>query len=698
MASVAVAQDEGFEAELSDTTVLDDTTVVDDAGVPEDATVLDDIIVQGTKLQQAYVDTAESVGVLDGNQIEEQGLTDLRDAYSLFGNVRYLEGGSGNAGFVIRGLSAEGVTESLNTAPLTSMIIDGTTQTIETMRRGARGLWDVEQVEIFRGPQSTLQGRGALAGAVIVETRDPTFHFEGDFRAIAGTQDRRELAFALSGPIVDGVLAARISGEYRERERGIDYAFSGFDEVGEDKYRNLRAKLLFLPPDLPGLSLKLTYSDTYDRPGQSVAGGTDFFDRKFNADSDYPLEIREADNRNVAFEASYDFGGDMQLTSISSWLDSKIHIYAPDDIAYFRDADWTDDNFTQDLRLVFGSAETNFSGVVGLYYGHFTQAREDLMTYTYPGPSVVEIQNFTRDSETTHISAYADLNWRFAPSWTVNVGGRLLREDVSDDIQGEIFQTPASLSDETSDTVFLPKAGITYAFSPDQTLAFTVQRGYRSGFVALQDGAGPTRVKPEFMTDYEIVYRIQDPDGYWRFGASLFYSQYTDQQVVVARPLPLLPQTQNAGKSEMYGAEFEGQYSFGNGLSIFGSVGLLHTEFLKFTEAAYGNEFPESPRLTAGLGVYYEHESGFFGSLNGSYTSSFYSTGSIENEPTLEVEGFTVFNMELGKRFDNGAEIAIYADNLFDNDYVLSLSGGPPPTEASVSEPRTIGLVLRKAF
>lgn len=703
-ASVAVAQEASSLDGPVDLDEFADSNSLDIAA-PSDSVALDDIVVQGTKFEGDFVSTTESVGVLDSSQIEEQGITDLRDSYSLFGNIRYLEGGSGNAGFVIRGLSAEGVTESLNTAPLTSMIVDGTTQTIETMRRGARGIWDVDQIEIYRGPQSTLQGRGALAGAVIVETKDPTFYFERDFRVIAGSNNRKELAFAVSGPLVDGVLAGRLSGEYRNRDRGIDYSFKDFEDIGEDEYRNLRAKLLFTPPELPGLSVKLTYSDTYDKPGLNVAGGTDFYDRKFTADSNYPLEMREADNRNIAIEASYDFGNSLKLTSVSSWLDSEIHIYAPDSIAYSRNAHWKDDNFSQDIVLSFGSRDSVFSGVLGLYYGKFKQSRNDLMayTYTYGVPPytfdyVQEVQNFDRHSKTTHISAYADLDWRFAPDWTLNFGGRLLHEKVSDEIVGQIFMRPRDLSDETEDTVFLPKVGLTYSFSEDQTLSFSVQRGYRSGFIALQDEGGPTRVKPEYMTDYELAWRIQDPDGFWRFGASLFYSKYTDQQVVIARPYPLLARTENAGESEMYGAELEGQYSFGNGLSIFGSIGLLHTEFLEFTSTTGGNRFPSAPRVTAGLGVHYQHDSGFFGSLNGSYTSSYYSPGDVDNTPSLEVDGFVVFNMEVGRRFDNGTEFLLYADNLFDNDYVLSLSGGPPPTEADVSERRTVGVMLRRTF
>lgn len=678
---------------------------------PSNVTVLPTLVLEGTKVAREFTETTASVGVLDSETIERQGGTDLRESFGLFGNVRYFGGGSGNAGFVVRGLSAEGVTESSNSAPLTSVIVDGTTQTIETMRRGARGLWDVEQVEIFRGPQSTLQGRGALAGAVIVETKDPTFFFESDFRGIVGGLDRREAAFAVSGPLIDGVLAARLSGEYRLRDRGITFNQPENEIFGEDEYRNLRGKLLFTPPSIPELSFLLTVSDTYDRPGLSVSNSADFFDREYNTGTNSPVEAREADNLNVSLETSYDLGGGVELTSLSSFLDAKTRIFTPEGNTYSRDAAWTDKNFTQDLRLTFGGEDdATLTGVVGLFYGRFTQPRGDLMT---AGSNI--IQQISADNRTTSVSAYADATWRFAPDWSLIAGGRLTHERVSNRMEfcGIIFSVlcPANspmgeikdLDASTSDTVFLPKLGLTHHFSDFQTLSATVQRGYRSGFVAIQDPVGPTQVKPEYMTSYELAWRLEDPARFWRIGATAFYSRYNDQQVVIGKPYPDLPRTENAGESEIYGAEVEGSYAFDNGLSLFGSLGLLRTKFLDFEASGgnlRGNHFPESPQITAGLGVSYQHDSGFFGSLTASYTGSYYSTGSVENDPALKVANFTHVNARLGYQKDNW-EIVAYVDNLFDSDYVTSLSSpaaGAPPSEAVVSEPRNIGVELRARF
>ena len=164
-----------------------------------------------------------------------------------------------------------------------------------------------------------------------------------------------------------------------------------------------------------------------------------------------------------------------------------------------------------------------------------------------------------------------------------------------------------------------------------------------------------------------------------------------------------MPQTVNAGESRIYGAELEGSYSLGNGLDVFGSAGLLKTEFTDFVLASgdlTGNEFPEAPAVTASIGANYEAANGFFVSATASYTDTYYSTGSIENDPALLIDSFTRVDAQIGYEVDN-IRFTLYADNLFDSDYVTSkfnTSFGAAPIEATVSDPRTIGFEISAKF
>lgn len=678
---------------------------------------LDAIVLDGTKVDRDFLNTADSVGVVTGDVLVEQGVDDLRDVFSRLGNVRSFEGNRGENGFVIRGLNSEGVTpDSASNAPLTSVILDGATQSREATRRGARGLWDVRQVEVFRGPQSTLQGRGALAGAVIVETNDPTFFWEGAARGIFGEQDRRDLSFVISGPVIAEELAFRLSVEDREKTRDITFDLPANEIIGEDEFRNVRGKLLWEPSALPGFALGLTVSDTFDRPGVNAANGDDFFDRRFLTGTQSNVEVREADNLNVVVDGTYAFANGMELTTVLSVIDSETRIFTPDGSLFERDETRSGEDITLDARLSFGDAEIDaLSGVVGLFYGDFTLPREGIATRP-AGTNIFVLQDLSSDDETEHLAAYADLRYRLTPQLSLLGGGRLLHETVKDDFVGVTSElrapdgsvlnagTDISQRSEASFTEFLPKFGVIYELTDSANVFFNAQKGNRSGFSEVV-GDSVNTVEPEFLWSYEIGYKAEDPDGRWRFGATAFYSRYDDQQITVPVTGSTLTETVNAGESRLYGAEIEGEYAFENGLALFGSVGLLKTEFTDFDTASgslNGNEFPESPSLTATLGATYEANNGVFANAVASYTDDYFSTGSIRNDEALRVDSFTRVDAQLGYMFDNGARVALYVDNVFDSNYVTSLNNnnnfGLRPSEATVSDPRTVGVEVLARF
>jgi outer membrane receptor protein involved in Fe transport len=125
-----------------------------------------------------------------------------------------------DSGIVLRGINSEGV-GGPSGSPLATTYVDGVPQTQQGARRGVNGTWDLQQVEVWRGPQSTIVGRNALAGAIQVKSNDPTMKWETAARLGLGNDTFNNQAVMVSGPIVDDRLAFRFAAEQQSRHGEI---------------------------------------------------------------------------------------------------------------------------------------------------------------------------------------------------------------------------------------------------------------------------------------------------------------------------------------------------------------------------------------------------------------------------------------------------------------------------------------------
>lgn len=407
---------------------------------------LEQQVVEGEKVIRTIRDTQTSVAVVTGQDIEERQIRDLDEAVGQAANVVTTQ--DPNAGFAVRGLNSEGLTglQHISGVPAIGVVIDGVTQNPDAVRRGARGLWDIEQVEVLRGPQSTLQGRNAIGGTVVVKTNDPTYKLGGVVEGTIGTNDLYGAGFVLNSPIVAGQSAFRISGYKTERDRGIDYADPENKDMGIDAYDTLRGKLLIEPDSLPGFSALFTASRTHDAPGSGIVSGPNFLDRELNYTSSF-TDFREGTVENYAADLSYEFSPGLTLRSVTGYAETVSEIYTAAGAELIRDGDnVSGSDFTQDLRLEIDNQGNGLSGVLGLFYGKFERSAFNDSSLHIPflegiplvaallnGASLPDItlpyQDGTAGSDTTTIAAYADLRYRW-DRWVFNAGGRLLRDEI----------------------------------------------------------------------------------------------------------------------------------------------------------------------------------------------------------------------------------------------------------------------------
>ena len=695
---------------------------VDDPG---EAVMLAPVVVEGEKLSRERFRTYASVGVTTAEDIETYAIESLDQALQRLPNVTSKPDGSGDANIVIRGLNAEGVTQPSRAAPIISVIVDGAQQGVEATRRGSRGLFDVEQVEVLRGPQSTLQGRNALGGAVIVETKDPTWAPEMIAEGEIGTEDRRSAALALSAPLIEDQVAFRVAGQIAREEKDIRYTNPAAASLKEDEFEEIRGKLLIEPNALPDLRALFTISHTHDKPGWNVVSGPDFFDRVFDDPTGTAAEFRDTYVNRYVADLDYDLSGGFALKSVTAMSDTEVQIWSPAGSTFDRDDTREARDISQDLQLTFEADDSALSGVIGLFYGHFQTDLDSVIATDQLAPFGIPrafFQQLDATTETESFAIYADARYALTSRWTLLAGGRLLQEEVSSDFRGralDVGATQAAIAqcavtgctpqavygslDEkssTTNTVFLPKVGVAYDVTADHTLALTAARGYRAGFSeAVAGSTAINEVEPEFLWSYELAWRSRWMGDRLEVNANTFWYDYENQQILTFNPaFPGQTVTQNSAESHAYGLELDARWQVQEGLEVFGAVGLLKTEFDEGQTTAgslKGKDFPESPAATITVGGAWRHSSGAFAAADATYTGSYYSFGDVANSDAREVGAYTVVNAQVG--YDLGpATVALYVRNLFDQQYVTSIDS--TGANATVGEGRSFGLRLRATF
>ncbi|MEM1196441.1 MAG: TonB-dependent receptor [Pseudomonadota bacterium] len=682
------------------------------------------IIVTGTKQNQTIQDTQTSVTVITGEQAEERVIFDIEDLALRLPNIS--TAGEDANSISIRGISVEGVS-NVGSGVTANIYVDGTPSS-GTASAGAFNLWDVGQVEVLRGPQSTTQGRNALAGAIVIQSADPEYEFGGKARVIIGNENNRQYSAAVTGPIIADQVAFRMSADYRELDFGVT------NQIFDTRTRfqealTLRGKLLVEPEFLPDLRLELIgeYSEVESGDLNRVTAPVPFGDPTFDDFDPFGNEtfsgfenFFDINTTRFIVDADYQLDENWSLKLLGTHEASD----SDNDTGFLGTGLTEDRTYTAELRASF-----NYEGINGWIGGYFFDNSRDLTSggvippnlipFPLDPPDTILNLNSTSGIGTRNYALFGNLTFAVTERLTIDLGARYDWEDFeSSGLSGSLnpdpedctipaFVTflglggqpctalaPLIITGEppamTSFGAFLPRGSIIYDFDDDRSISFTIARGYRAGGVVqrivITDFSLQT-FDPEFLTNYEFAFRSEWPDLGLTFNANIFYSDWTDQQVSI--PGPTGGQfdffTVNAGGSELYGAEFSAQLELTDRLELFGNAGLLWTEFTDFAFAVdengdpinqadpqfanlAGDSFNSAPRFNASFGISYDEPDGFFGNLNASYSDG--QESSVPNLAANVTDSFFLVNARAGYRFGK-FELALFANNLFDERTIL---------------------------
>jgi outer membrane receptor protein involved in Fe transport len=448
------------------------------------------VVVTGEKVDRSLRDTATSVTVLDAETIEERpGLESTNQALERLPNLTAT--GTNNLAPAVRGVDGTGPAQGADaffagTRPRLNVQIDGRPASYNEVVFGDVSLWDVEQVEVLRGPQSQLQGRNAIAGTVVVKTKDPTYDYEVGARLLGGNFETVEGSAVVSGPIVEDQLAFRLAFD-RAHSRSFVHMpdLPGEDPENYDSV-TLRGKLLIEPEALEGFStlVTLSYSD-YSAP--QYEGVARPFDEHVYAFPESP--VFNPRTMTGIVETTWEVTDSLAFENTFSVADTGVERKANPGAGNV-EVDGLE--FVEEPLLRFSALDGRLSGLGGVYFFHADQH-----------DSIDLFGGGDFDDETTTAAAFGELTYSVLDDVDITVGARYEEEQRRRTGGAGPFLIDL---DETY-RAFLPKFGIAWHATEELTVGAVVARGYNGG------GAG-------FTYDVPFTSYVFDPEYVWNYEAT----------------------------------------------------------------------------------------------------------------------------------------------------------------------------------
>mgnify|MGYP000002823928 FL=1 len=679
-------------------------------GLAATPTKLEEIRVTGEPMQRSSLETISSISIVSEQEIEARNIRDLYDLLLRTPNVNAAKEDK----FSVRGISNEGIGPGGAGRPTVSVFIDGA----RAPGRGVGNTWDVEQVEFYRGPQSTAFGPGSLAGAIFINTRDPGDELNGQVKAGVSNYGGQEAGIAVGGALGGG-FSARYAGETNHSDGEVTNTTLNDDEWQARTRYLQRAKLGWAGDRYQAMlnvqSTKLREGNEYIPPATA--------EQRISTDNvdGYYLD----DTLLVSLNQQLQIGETSRLEWILSHSDSYNrrkgdYDVSADDNGFFVN---TTDATNNAAELLFHIDRPGLRAVVGAYYAEDTldgSSRTEGLIYSISGLQVRAFADLLakREAETQALYAEADID--LSQSLTLTLGARYEENDADnrsafivdeaypvDPITGTTLPTNVGPvlaavldSDATApngDEVWLPKLALSYQITDVLSAFITHSYGYRAGSVDfVSDGQSPT-YGPEYTKNWDLGLKYQGER--WYVQGSLFRVDYDDMQIGVRVDASTF-RTDNAGEARAQGIELEFRGELLAGLSLFGGVGYTDTEFVDYIdeeESFNGKHFPNAPRLTATLGLNYQHSSGLFADL--SWSRSENSFTDRENTPTLMADARDLFSARLGWQNDSW-RAELYGKNLTDTFYVTDRFNNPSLgiDAVFVGDPKEYGARLSYRF
>lgn len=683
---------------------------------------LDEVTVTATRREESLQDVPVSVSVLSGDELGVMGVLNSTDLAAKIPNVEFANTGPLPV-FAIRGVQLLEIL-ALGNEPPVAMYFDDVY--VGTLAGQSAQIFDIDNVQVVRGPQGTLFGRNSTGGLVQYLSRRPTQDLDAYLSLRGGDYGQRVVEGAVSGPLSPRVRA-RLAASYNEDDgfqRNLAAAggrFASTDTVAArllsefdltddatllvnlngSQSRNQSALYGSYGRLDPTTRLPCAAADTF--AGQCVNrdgfGSIPKPTEGYTEQSDLPTNI-DAFGGSATLTWDLGFG---EFVSVTSY-DEFERFYAEDVdgsaaarflATYYEDAE----QFTQEFRISGEAGRSKY--VLGAYY--YNDARQTsfelpqliatLVPILGPVGGTAGLRN-RADVDTESWAVFGQTDYAFSNSWTGTLGLRYTSETkslfMSDNPDEPLNPLLAIITDDISDDVVTGTVGLSWRPTDDALLYGTMSRGYKSGVFNTRGGVYSTlyargfvpnvAVGPEEATAFELGVKSEFADGRVRLNTSVFYTDYENLQVTaVDRSIPdvLLSNLVNAGDAEIVGGEIEITAAPTSSWKLGLGVGLLDTKINSSTSInglpLDGNELPKAPKWSLNATVRYDVPATVAGGklgLQGELKMQDDEWTSPENIPEEHQDGYQVANFRVLWESQSGRYSgSLFLENAFDEEY-----------------------------
>jgi len=714
------------------------------AAAPAYAQDADEIIVTAPKRGESVAqDLPMALNAFSGDALRARNVEDLQSLSYAMPNVQLedIATARGIANFSIRGVGVNSSIASVD--PAVGVFVDGLYYGINA--GSLVDLFDVEAVEVLRGPQGTLYGRNVTGGAVLVRTRGPSDVFDARARFAVETGANVIAEAAIGGPIAENLLSGRFAIYHADDDGWLENDFDG-SSFGANETNIYRGSLRLTPSRYLDFTLRAEqgYVDGDGPAGQNHAlfarDSFDFaIDNRGYARTEWEQLTLEA-NWRVSF-------GDGVITSISGWRNVEVPWAADIDstpaFVFHTRVLNLHEQWSEELRYA------GTFGPVGLTAGVFYLEQE--LTY-------IDERNFSPSfrrtgggrGEFTSWAAFADADWRVTDEITLSGGLRYTQEEklsqisrvrrAIDDLDGPGVLVPGEgvdggsidmrslvFSDAPFDQSWSdlsPRVGVQWRPNADTNIYANWSRAFRGGganFRTASLGLAPRAYDPEEQSTFEIGWKQDFADGRARVNIALFQNQIDNMQRETNQPDPISGVQQivlNAGDATIRGGEIEARFDVTPLLTLSAQAGYVEGSYDRITEdlngdlvindADYALEIPRLAPWTYGVALDYERAVG--PGVARARLAYYHRDAAFYSDSNLgRLNEVDMVDANLAFEHESGWTLSLYGENLLDEttfggDTILpstaafGFSGGERPTFSPLNKGRVFGLELRARF